>query len=88
VIAGGIGAVAVTPVDVIKTRFQMEGGREKYKTLRNTAVEVFKNEGGLKTLFKGSTARACVVAPLFGISLLSFELQKEYIRKNGLPKMF
>jgi hypothetical protein len=27
----------------------------------------------------GSVPRMCVVAPLFGIALLSFEVQKEYM---------
>ena len=26
----------------------------------------------------------CVVAPLFGIALLSFEVQKEYMIKSGM----
>ena len=41
-------------------------------------------EEGPTALFKGSVPRMCVVAPLFGIALLSFEMQKDYMIKSGM----
>jgi len=86
-VAGAIGAISVTPADVIKTRLQVAGGKEKYISLANCFKTIVREEG-FKPLFKGALPRACVVAPLFGISLMAFEMQKNYIMKNGLPQMF
>lgn len=86
-LAGAIGASGVTPADVIKTRLQVAGGKEKYGTLLNCFNTILREEG-IRAFYKGVVPRTCVVAPLFGISLLSFEVQKEYIMKNGLPDFF
>ena len=36
-------------------------------------------EEGAAAFMKGAVPRMCVTAPLFGIALLCFEVQKEYI---------
>lgn len=82
-LAGAMGSWAATPADVIKTRLQLVGGKEKYGDIGNCFRTVLKEEGPT-ALFKGSVPRMCVVAPLFGIALLSFEMQKEYMIKSGM----
>jgi hypothetical protein len=62
---------------------QLVGGKEKYGDIGNCFRTILKEEGPT-ALFKGSVPRMCVVAPLFGIALLSFEMQKEYMIKSGM----
>jgi solute carrier family 25 aspartate/glutamate transporter 12/13 len=81
--AGALASGAVTPSDVIKTRLQIQGGKEKYKNM-GTAFRMIVKDEGLGALYKGAIPRMIVVGPLFGITLLAFELQKSYMIKNGL----
>lgn len=82
-LAGAIAAGAVTPSDVVKTRLQLKGGKERYGTMGN-ALKVILKEEGPAALYKGAVPRMLVVGPLFAITLLSFEAQKKYMIKNGL----
>jgi len=82
-IAGAVAAGAVTPTDVVKTRLQIAGGRERYKTMGNCFTTVWKEEGFF-ALYKGAVPRMLVIGPLFAITLLSFEAQKSYMIRNGL----
>jgi hypothetical protein len=81
--SGAVAAGAVTPTDVVKTRLQLKGGVEKYKNIAN-AYRVIIAEEGVKALYKGAIPRMIVVGPLFAITLLSFEQQKQYMIRNGL----
>jgi len=81
--AGAIAAGAVTPSDVIKTRLQVAGGMQKYGNVQNALFRIIKEEG-FSALYKGIIPRMVVVGPLFAITLLSFEMQKSYMIKNGL----
>ena len=80
-IAGASAALACTPADVVKTRFQAEGST--YKSIGDTFSQTLKHEGW-KAFFKGSGPRMSVTAPLFGIALLAFELQKRFIKGEPL----
>merc|ERR1712146_301951 len=82
-IAGATGSFFATPADVVKTRLQLAGGKERYGNMGNCFKTVLREEG-VGALFAGCVPRMCVVAPLFGIALLSFDLQKEYMIKSGL----
>uniref|UniRef100_A0A3B1JV21 Mitochondrial glutamate carrier 2 n=1 Tax=Astyanax mexicanus TaxID=7994 RepID=A0A3B1JV21_ASTMX len=67
--AGSVAAVAVTPLDVIKTRLQtlQKGeGEDSYRGIID-CVRILRREGPLAFL-KGATCRALVIAPLFGIA--------------------
>lgn len=82
-VAGAIAAGAVTPSDVIKTRLQMKGGKEKYQSMGN-ALRKILNEEGVGALYKGAIPRMAVVGPLFAITLVCFEQQKNYMISKGL----
>ena len=82
-IAGAIAAGAVTPSDVIKTRLQVQGGKEKYKDM-GTAFRMIMKEEGISALYKGAFPRMVVVGPLFGLALFAFEAQKGYMIRNGM----
>ncbi|KAF5894230.1 mitochondrial glutamate carrier 1-like, partial [Clarias magur] len=68
--AGSVAAVAVTPLDVIKTRLQtlQKGeGEDSYRGVIDCTRRVLSREGPAAFL-KGATCRALVIAPLFGIA--------------------
>lgn len=76
VVAGAVSAYLGTPFDVIKTRIQTTTtapGEIQYKGVLNTMMTIVKNEGPT-ALFKGSIARVCVIAPLFGIAQMFYYL--------------
>ncbi|KAF7707667.1 mitochondrial glutamate carrier 1 [Silurus meridionalis] len=68
--AGSVAAVAVTPLDVIKTRLQtlQKGeGEDSYRGIIDCTRRILSREGPAAFL-KGATCRALVIAPLFGIA--------------------
>ena len=81
-LAGAIASGSVTPMDVVKTRLQLAGGRERYKSIGNCLSTIVKEEG-FKALFKGAVPRMSVVGPLFAITMLAFEAQKSYMQRTG-----
>ncbi|XP_023579716.1 mitochondrial glutamate carrier 2 isoform X2 [Octodon degus] len=69
-VAGSVAAVAVTPLDVLKTRIQTlkKGlGEESYSGVLDCARKLWTREGPA-AFMKGAGCRALVVAPLFGIA--------------------
>ncbi|XP_018417591.1 PREDICTED: mitochondrial glutamate carrier 2 [Nanorana parkeri] len=68
--AGSVAAVAVTPLDVLKTRIQTlkKGiGEDTYNGIIDCARKIWRNEGP-SAFMKGAWCRALVIAPLFGIA--------------------
>ncbi|XP_006862783.1 PREDICTED: mitochondrial glutamate carrier 2 [Chrysochloris asiatica] len=69
-VAGSVAAVAVTPLDVLKTRIQTlkKGlGEEAYSGIVDCARKLWIQEGS-SAFMKGAGCRALVIAPLFGIA--------------------
>jgi hypothetical protein len=71
--------IRLNPADVIKTKRQMKGAQ--YKGTIDCFRQVY-GSGGISALFKGAGPRMMVQAPLFGITLLAFELQKAYMENH------
>uniref|UniRef100_A0A915EA13 Endoplasmic reticulum vesicle transporter C-terminal domain-containing protein n=1 Tax=Ditylenchus dipsaci TaxID=166011 RepID=A0A915EA13_9BILA len=71
--AGATASFCVTPLDVIKTRIQLIGGKssEAYSSMPDAFVKILRNEGP-KALFKGAACRMMVMAPLFGIAQMVY----------------
>ncbi|XP_021488304.1 mitochondrial glutamate carrier 2 [Meriones unguiculatus] len=68
--AGSVAAVAVTPLDVLKTRIQTlkRGlGEDTYSGVSDCARKLWTQEGAA-AFMKGAGCRALVMAPLFGIA--------------------
>jgi solute carrier family 25 aspartate/glutamate transporter 12/13 len=77
VAAGVVAAWAGTPMDVVKSRIQMRDS-----PYRNGALDCARRlyaEGGYSIFFRGAIPRMAVQGPLYGISLLFFELQNQYL---------
>ena len=69
-------------MDVVKTRLQVKGGSDRYAGVRDCFSTILRDEGA-GAFFKGAVPRMSTSAPLFGIALLAFEIQKEWIRSQG-----
>ncbi|XP_061532337.1 mitochondrial glutamate carrier 1 isoform X2 [Phycodurus eques] len=68
--AGSAAAVAVTPLDVIKTRLQTlhkGDGEDSYRGMIDCTRRILRREGP-SAFLKGAACRALVIAPLFGIA--------------------
>ena len=71
--AGALAALAVTPMDVVKTRLQT--ANDPTLSMLQVYKDILRKEG-VRAFFKGSIQRCIVVAPLFGISLGVFDVMK------------
>lgn len=78
-IAGSVAAGAVTPFDVIKTRLQAKGAQARYSGIADCARKIARDEGAA-AFAKGLVPRMLVQAPLFGCTLLSYEILKAVYR--------
>lgn len=73
-VAGSVAAVAVNPIDVVKTRLQTlkrAEGEQHYSGVRDAFLRIFRDEG-YKAFFKGAMCRMMVIAPLFGMYTYDF----------------
>ncbi|XP_036432386.1 mitochondrial glutamate carrier 1 isoform X1 [Colossoma macropomum] len=87
-IAGSTAAVAVNPVDVIKTRLQSltRGSQEDtYSGVTDCIRKILRNEGP-SAFLKGAYCRALVIAPLFGIAQVVYFLGVGEFILGFLPK--
>ena len=78
--AGSIAAGSVTPCDVIKTRLQVVGSR--YTSIGHAARTILREEGW-QAFFKGLAPRMTVQAPLFGITMLCFDVLKRRLQASS-----
>lgn len=78
--SGIIAAGAVTPMDVVKTRLQVQPkpGDPVYNGMAHCYREIIAHEGP-KALFKGVIPRILIVSPLFAITVLVYEFQQRYL---------
>ncbi|EFA81635.1 putative transmembrane protein [Heterostelium album PN500] len=78
IIAGSFAASFSTPMDVIKTRIQVKPkpGDPTYNGIIDCVQKTLKNEGP-KAFTKGLVPRIMIISPLFGITLVVYEIQKK-----------
>nr|XP_046200984.1 mitochondrial glutamate carrier 1-like isoform X1 [Oncorhynchus gorbuscha] len=87
-IAGSTAAVAVNPVDVIKTRIQTmtRGSQEDtYGGVTDCIRKILRQEGP-SAFLKGAYCRALVIAPLFGIAQVVYFLGVGEFLLSFLPQ--
>ncbi|KAG7981389.1 hypothetical protein I3843_05G231300 [Carya illinoinensis] len=81
-VAGSLAAAATCPLDVVKTRRQIEKDpvRQLRMTTRQTLVEIWR-DGGMKGLFTGVGPRVGRAGPSVGIVVSFYEVVK-YVLQN------
>ncbi|XP_058808888.1 solute carrier family 25 member 16-like [Phymastichus coffea] len=74
----GVTAVTLTyPLDTIRARLAFQvTGEHIYTGIVHTAVSIFKDEGGIRALYRGFIPTLCGMVPYAGFSFYSFEKLK------------
>ncbi|WVF70310.1 hypothetical protein IAT40_005099 [Kwoniella sp. CBS 6097] len=82
-IAGGIGAYAVYPIDLVKTRLQNQRstvvGEVLYRNAGDCIRKVYANEGGIRAFYRGVMPQLVGVAPEKAIKLTV----NDFVRKKA-----
>ena len=88
-IAGGVASAVTLPMDVIKTRFQLElgergGGPNGGVKMSNVQVirDIMKDQGW-KGLYSGLVPRLLKVGPACAVMITSYEYCKQYFRQGN-----
>lgn len=83
-IAGGIGAFAVYPIDLVKTRLQNQRstvvGEVLYRSPWDCVKKVYYNEGGIRAFYRGVLPQLVGVAPEKAIKLTVNDLVRGKVR--------
>ncbi|XP_063943875.1 mitochondrial carrier protein MTM1 isoform X2 [Daucus carota subsp. sativus] len=98
-VAGSIAAVVTCPLDVAKTRRQIEkdSSRASKMTTKHTLAEIWRNvnclclhsldsDGGIKGLFAGAGPRVARAGPSVGIVVTFYEVVKYALRRRSWSK--
>lgn len=74
----GLTAVFLTyPLDTIRARLAFQvTGEHKYTGIVHTATTIFRNEGGIRALYRGFVPTLCGMVPYAGFSFYCFEMVK------------
>ncbi|KAI3851723.1 hypothetical protein MKX03_034354 [Papaver bracteatum] len=85
-VAGSLAAAATCPLDVAKTRRQIEKdlARQLNMTTRQTVMEVWR-DGGVKGLFMGVGPRVARAGPSVGIVVSFYEVVKYVLHQRLTP---
>lgn len=80
-IAGGVGAFAVYPIDLVKTRLQNQRstvvGEVLYRNAADCVKKVYANEGGVRGFYRGVWPQLLGVAPEKAIKLTVNDLVRK-----------
>jgi solute carrier family 25 aspartate/glutamate transporter 12/13 len=80
-IAGGIGAFAVYPIDLVKTRLQNQRsnvvGEVLYRNAFDCVKKVYQNEGGIRAFYRGVLPQLVGVAPEKAIKITINEMVRK-----------
>lgn len=71
-IAGGLGTIAITPVDVIRTRLIAQDNAKGYPNTYRAFITIGKMEG-IRGLYRGFGLSVLQVAPLTGINFMAYK---------------
>lgn len=76
--AGGLSAFLTTPMDVLKTRLQIQGSHMRYKGWFDAWQQIWRLEG-IKGFFRGALPRVLWFVPASAVSFMAVEwLRKEF----------
>ena len=74
-LAGSLAAAIDTPFDYIKTNLQ--NGKNEYSGIIDCVSSTIKSKG-VSALFCGLKARILIISPLFGITMMCYEMLQRY----------
>uniref|UniRef100_V9L3B1 Solute carrier family 25 member 47-like protein n=1 Tax=Callorhinchus milii TaxID=7868 RepID=V9L3B1_CALMI len=78
--------VLATPMDVMKSRMQMDGmGQRRYTGVLNCITKSFKREG-IRVFFKGLTLNCLRAFPVNGVTFVTYETILELLKKTTLKE--
>ncbi|GJN30701.1 hypothetical protein PR202_gb19031 [Eleusine coracana subsp. coracana] len=81
-LAGGCSAYLTTPLDVIKTRLQVQGSTTRYNGWLDAITKTWTSEG-LHGLFKGSVPRIIWYIPASAITFMAVEFLRDHFNDKG-----
>eukprot|EP01018_Ginkgo_biloba_P014144 Gb_41837 [translate_table: standard] len=76
-LSGGISAYLTTPLDVIKTRLQVQGSNIRYKGWLDAFQKIWSTEG-TKGFFRGSVPRVIWYVPASACTFMAVEFLREH----------
>ncbi|CAI7573544.1 unnamed protein product [Penicillium bialowiezense] len=92
--AAGITSVTITyPLDIVRTRLSIQsasfadlGSRDpaqKLPGMFTTMLMIYKNEGGVRALYRGIAPTVAGVAPYVGLNFMTYESVRKYLTPDG-----
>ncbi|KAL0731766.1 hypothetical protein Bca4012_027860 [Brassica carinata] len=80
-LAGGLSAYLTTPLDVVKTRLQVQGTTIKYKGWLDAVGQIWRKEGP-EGFFRGSIPRVMWYLPASALTFMAVEFLRESFREK------
>ncbi|KAJ6839763.1 S-adenosylmethionine mitochondrial carrier protein [Iris pallida] len=81
-LSGGFSAYLTTPLDVIKTRLQVQGSTIRYDGWLDAFQSIWKTEG-LNGMFKGSVPRILWYVPASALTFMAVEFLREQFNEKS-----
>ena len=90
----GITSVTVTyPLDIVRTRLSIQSASfeqlgvkdpsRKLPGMFQTLTGMYKNEGGIRALYRGIIPTVAGVAPYVGLNFMTYETMRQYFTPDG-----
>ncbi|XWS60444.1 hypothetical protein CRYUN_Cryun07bG0037000 [Craigia yunnanensis] len=80
-LAGGFSAYLTTPLDVIKTRLQVQGSSTSYNGWLDAVSKIWKTEGA-KGIFRGSIPRITWYIPASALTFMAVEFLRDHFNEK------
>ncbi|XP_077237431.1 mitochondrial substrate carrier family protein [Tasmannia lanceolata] len=80
-LAGGFSAYITTPLDVIKTRMQVQGSTIRYKGWSDAVRRIWMTEGA-KGMLKGSVPRIIWYVPASALTFMAVEFLRDHFNRR------
>ncbi|EOY22067.1 hypothetical protein SCA6_004082 [Theobroma cacao] len=80
-LAGGFSAYLTTPLDVIKTRLQVQGSSASYNGWLDAMGKIWKTEG-VKGMFRGSIPRITWYIPASALTFMAVEFLRDHFNEK------
>ncbi|KAL1291352.1 hypothetical protein HN51_059894 [Arachis hypogaea] len=84
-LAGGLSAYLTTPLDVIKTRLQVQGSTLRYNGWLDAICNIWEKEG-MKGMFRGSIPRISWYIPASALTFMAVEFLRDHYNEGATDK--